>query len=349
MGIFKPALLLPGTMLTGLTPDELRLIIIHELAHIRRYDYLVKLLQMLIEAVLFLNPAMWWVSRQVRIEREACTDAVAVSFAGCPLQYANILASLAEQIVGSAAPQTALALAGRDRCGLVDRVRRVLAPAQTPGLRIGWITLAIVSLGAVAFVVTARKGADVVVAVAAKLLTPEERMTVLLEARDATGTSATTHSTKDYRELSGVVPTETGDPLPWNIDVHISTDARNYHENKSISVERDGSFSTKVGDGETHLTVLTEGYRPLALGPVDLRSTNDFELVLQKGLPADIRIEGESGQPISDAEVTPAIQLPACSCKSARSLKAGHDSMRTRSHGTRSRPRPGHRMADPER
>ncbi len=303
MGILRPALLLPGTMLTGLTPDDLRLVVIHELAHVRRYDYLVNLVQMLIEAVLFFNPAMWWISRQTRIEREACADAAAVRIAGSPLQYAKILAGLAEHFAAAAAPQATPAFAARDGSSLLDRVRRILIPGQTPGLRIGWMTLAIVSLLSVVFVLAARRGADVVVEVAAELLTPEERMTVLLEARDATGAAATTHSTTDYLELSGIVRTETGDPLPWNTDVQISTFARNYSGNKSISVDRDGSFSTKVRDGETYLTVLTEGYRPLLLGPVDLRSSNEFELVLQKGQPADIRIEDESGQPISDAEV----------------------------------------------
>ncbi len=322
MGIFRPALLLPGTMLTGLSPDELRLVVIHELAHIRRYDYLVNLLQMLLEAVLFFNPALWWISRQVRFEREACADAAAVNIVWSPLQYANILARLAEQLSATVAPQTPLSLAGRDRSGLVERVRRVLAPAQTPGLRIGWVTLAIVSLCSVAFVLAARRGADVVVEVAERLLTPEERMTVLLEARDATGTGATISSTTDFLELNGIVRTESEEPLPWNTDVHISTSAQNYHGNKSISVDRDGSFSTRVRDGDTHLTVLTEGYRPLLVGPVDLRSSNEFKLVLQKGQPADVRFEDETGEPISDAEATAYFRYSESGALQAGKLKS---------------------------
>ena len=304
MGIFRPALLLPGTMLTGLSPDELRLVVIHELAHIRRYDYLVNLLQMLLEAVLFFNPALWWISRQVRIEREAYADAAAVSIAGSPRQYANILARLAEQLSAAVAPQTALSLAGRDRSGLVERVRRVLAPAQTPGLRIGWMTLVIVSLCSVAFVLAARRGADVVVEVAARLLTPEERMTVLLEARDATDSGAVIRSTADHVELSGVIRTETGEPLPWNTRVQISTSAHNYSGNKTITTDRDGSFSTRVPDGETFLTVLTEDYCPTVLGPLDHNSRSEIDLILRKGPPADVHFEDETSQPIPDVDVT---------------------------------------------
>jgi hypothetical protein len=80
----------------GLTPAQLEAVIIHELAHIRRLDALANLLQMTVETVLFYHPAVWWISRRVRIEREHCCDDVAVSVSGDALGFAKALASLEE-------------------------------------------------------------------------------------------------------------------------------------------------------------------------------------------------------------------------------------------------------------
>ena len=82
IGCFWPTLLLPASMLSGIPAEDLRAILVHELAHIRRYDYLVNFLQMVVEALLFFNPAVWWISRQIRIEREACCDAAGVRWTG---------------------------------------------------------------------------------------------------------------------------------------------------------------------------------------------------------------------------------------------------------------------------
>ena len=69
--------------------EHLRAVLAHELAHVRRYDHLVNLCQMLVEALLFFNPAVWWLSRQIRIEREACCDAAAIAASGGPHDYAR--------------------------------------------------------------------------------------------------------------------------------------------------------------------------------------------------------------------------------------------------------------------
>ena len=81
-GVFWQVLLVPPALLTGMPVEHWRILFTHELAHVRRYDFLVNLLQMVIEAVLFFNPAVWWISRQMRIEREACCDAWAVKLSG---------------------------------------------------------------------------------------------------------------------------------------------------------------------------------------------------------------------------------------------------------------------------
>ena len=96
IGWLKPIILIPVSSLTGLPTTQLEAIVIHELAHIRRYDYLINILQTLIETLLFYHPAVWWVSNQIRIERENCCDDIAVEFNGDPLTYAQALVNLEE-------------------------------------------------------------------------------------------------------------------------------------------------------------------------------------------------------------------------------------------------------------
>lgn len=91
VGCIWPALLLPASAVSGVPVEDLLAILTHELAHIKRYDYLVNFCQMVIEALLFFNPAVWWISRQIRIEREACCDAAGVALAGPGVKYAEAL------------------------------------------------------------------------------------------------------------------------------------------------------------------------------------------------------------------------------------------------------------------
>ena len=91
VGFFKPMILLPASWLTELPPDMLETIIVHELAHIRRGDLWVNLMQRVVEALLFYHPAVWWLSDRTRIERELCCDAIVVDITENPLRYAETL------------------------------------------------------------------------------------------------------------------------------------------------------------------------------------------------------------------------------------------------------------------
>ena len=132
VGWLKPVVLVPASALAGLTPRQLEALIAHELAHVRRHDYLVNLLQTLVETLLFYHPAVWWVSRQVRIEREnACDDLAVEATRGGAVAYARALADL-EQLRSAAQPAR-LAVAS-DGGSLVARVRRLVGgPAPRPG------------------------------------------------------------------------------------------------------------------------------------------------------------------------------------------------------------------------
>jgi TRAP-type C4-dicarboxylate transport system substrate-binding protein/beta-lactamase regulating signal transducer with metallopeptidase domain len=95
VGWLRPMILLPSSVISGLSVKQLEMILAHELAHIRRHDYLVNLLQSVIETLLFYHPAVWWVSRQIRKEREHCCDDLAVKVCGGDKQsYARTLADL---------------------------------------------------------------------------------------------------------------------------------------------------------------------------------------------------------------------------------------------------------------
>ena len=120
IGWIRPCILLPVSAITGLVEAQLRAILAHELAHIRRYDYLVNLLQNAIETLLFYHPAVWWVSLTIRRERENCCDDIAVEVCGDVMLYANALAQL-EELRGSI-PEPALAATGGD---LVARILRL--------------------------------------------------------------------------------------------------------------------------------------------------------------------------------------------------------------------------------
>ncbi len=119
MGVLRPVILLPASMLSGFTAAEVESILAHELAHIRRHDYLVHLLQSLVETLFFYHPAVWWISQQIRVEREHCCDDLAVAVCGDPLVLANALSRLEDH-----RNRTELAIAASGGT-LLHRIRRI--------------------------------------------------------------------------------------------------------------------------------------------------------------------------------------------------------------------------------
>jgi beta-lactamase regulating signal transducer with metallopeptidase domain len=96
IGWVRPIVFLPVAALTGLSELQLRAVIAHELAHIRRFDAFVNLFQILVETLLFYHPAVWWLNKRIRAERELCCDEIAVSLSGSRLEYAQALTLMAE-------------------------------------------------------------------------------------------------------------------------------------------------------------------------------------------------------------------------------------------------------------
>lgn len=126
IGWMKPVILLPIVALSGLSPMQIDAILAHELAHVRRHDFLVNLLQTFAETILFYHPAVWWVSARIRAEREHCCDVVALSVCGDAVSYAEALIEL--ESWRTAHSRLAVAATGGR---LLTRVRRLLgAPAD---------------------------------------------------------------------------------------------------------------------------------------------------------------------------------------------------------------------------
>ena len=142
IGWLRPVILLPVGLLSGLTPQQLEAILLHELAHIRRYDYLVNILQRLMETLFFYHPAVWWISSQIRTQREYCCDDEAVAIGGNALVYARALTKLESQ----RQPATPLALAANDG-PFFKRVSRLILPAANnplPSRRFNGVVAALV-------------------------------------------------------------------------------------------------------------------------------------------------------------------------------------------------------------
>ena len=127
IGCARPVILMPVGLLAGLPVRQVEAILIHELAHIRRQDYLVNLMQTFVEGLLFYHPAVWWISGVIRAERENCCDDLAVAATGDARQYAAALAAL-EQNRWAAHELTLAATGG----SLVKRIRRLLQQPERP-------------------------------------------------------------------------------------------------------------------------------------------------------------------------------------------------------------------------
>ena len=140
IGHFRPLLLLPVSALSGLTPDQLQALIAHELAHVKRWDYLINLGQTLIETLFFYHPAIWWISRKTRHEREHCCDEVAAKVCESRAVYAEALVAISQMQPS----RGGLAMAS-DGGSLRSRIWRLSTPASTR-LRSPWSALVCVLL-----------------------------------------------------------------------------------------------------------------------------------------------------------------------------------------------------------
>ena len=155
VGWLRPVILAPVGVLCGLAPEQVEALLAHELAHVLRHDYLVNVLQGIAESLLFYHPAVWWISNQIRAEREHCCDDLAVAASGDVLVYARALAQLE-----SMRPAHFKAALSANDGSLLHRIRRLTNPVaahRLAGWGSAWLLGALLLVGIAGVAVTRAK------------------------------------------------------------------------------------------------------------------------------------------------------------------------------------------------
>lgn len=142
IGLLKPAVLIPEWVMRELSADEVNQILVHELAHLRRWDDWTNLAQQIIKAVFFFHPAVWWIDKKVALERESACDDIVLSEAATPRAYAECLTRLAEKTFLHRSVVLAQAVLGRVR-QMSLRVSRILDPNRELSPSRGWKPVAL--------------------------------------------------------------------------------------------------------------------------------------------------------------------------------------------------------------
>ena len=150
LGVIKPIILLPVATINSLSTEQVEAILLHELAHIKRHDYLLNILQTIAETILFFNPFVWLVSAIIRREREHCCDDLVVARSISPLPYAKALAILESNVVDE--QDLTLAATGKKK-QLFNRIKRIMEMKKS-NINYSQLTIIIVAILAIAFSVT---------------------------------------------------------------------------------------------------------------------------------------------------------------------------------------------------
>ena len=328
IGFWRPVLLIPVSILSEISTDDLRAILAHELAHIRRFDYLVNFCQMVVEAVLFFNPAVWWVSRQIRIEREACCDAAGIAAAGQRIRYARVLF---EQFAKAASPQpaTALAITGfsdDNAATSEERIHRIIHPYYKPHMKISSIKLTC-WLVVVSFILLGLwKTTDIAIAMAAKIMTPAERVEVMKQISEVYAVENLLFAENEKVTVRGRLVTEDSGDLPvrtgencqekasnWlDVDMEVSP----YEERCSgwPKIEADGSYEFQTRLKRFYIIVRPRKeyavgfYGPFEFDPNEV--AEDIDLPLKRGFTSEMLFVNEQSEPVKNAQITGGYPIP---------------------------------------
>lgn len=306
LGWLKPVILLPGSLFTALTPAEIECLLLHELIHLRRHDFLVNLLQCLIETLFFYHPGVCWLSRRIRLERELACDAAVVALTADKLTFSRALLSLAEQ---TQLPSPALAATGSDLTTRIHALLGLKRAGSGSGIVL-WLCLAVCMLafGLMSQANLASQQGEKSPAEATvhsrNAAPPIERfVTDGVPVPDLSGkvvdtagkpvAGATVYLRQTSRARSG-----RGIPRPWQDLARTTTDAQGkFRFVNVLDVEQHRVFAP------FDLVALKDGY---ALGwkhVLTTRPVENIRLTLEKPTTATGRVMDEAGQPVAHAEV----------------------------------------------
>ena len=335
-----PVIVLPPALAANLTAEQLRVVLAHELAHIKRHDYLINLLQRLVEALLFFNPPVWWISRQLRLEREAACDAIAArALDDDRVHVARTLVDVLQQLTPAKAIPTAMALGQpQEDLPLATRIKRLLHPHLPDAVRLPWPTLLLALALTAATLYGVACGSESAAVAIAKLVTPDQ---YIAETRDIAAASPNflpearrdkkgRTVAKDRVHIAGVVVASDGAKLnPEQVRVGISWRRRGHGSGgpaDSVTDPDDPTrlrFSRDIPPGEISLFVRAPGYAPISDGPYVMgpgTRKDDLVLTLQPGFDLPIQINDADGAPI------PGVELEDFTIQRT---KAGHSALET--------------------
>lgn len=322
VGLVRPTILLPASVLTGLPVDEVEILLAHELAHVRRCDLWVNLLQRVAETLLFFNPPLWLVSRRISTLREYCCDemacrAIAGSQAERRTRYAQALLHVVELsgigrrqrrgLAGQSADVTALAASGRSPSELRRRVARLFGEPLREPIRIspsGMIAVAALAVVILIGPVGWRHQSDAVEAPPA-------------ESSESTDTDASTGASQPPAEddaatpakatISGRIVLEDGSPATsrgWLYsETMLASEGGTSHAFKTEGQFTD-RFSIDVPAGTVWLKYFGNDFAPAWVGPLEVdagEARQDVTIEISSGFSSPIRVRDESGAAVAGA------------------------------------------------
>ena len=258
IGFFKPVVLLPVKAITGLTEKQIEAILAHELAHVKRNDYLINILQSVMEVIFFYHPAIWMISGRIRKERENCCDDLALSVTGQTIIFAEALLNIG---ILENHNKLALALAGTNS-SLKDRVHRIFTPRTLiADFRERLITLVVVLLGALSLGMVLFIQPDKEQAATKEILPEtqvnEEEGTAMEEIVDAQTPIIIEETTPGPESISSITPEkDKSDHKPAKNGE--TSDPKNRNGNGSISIS---DLINAINKGKTDevISLLKEG------------------------------------------------------------------------------------------
>ncbi len=277
LGWMRPAILLPASTLSGLSVGQIEAILAHELAHIRRHDYIVNLLQCVIETLLFYHPAVWWVSRRVRDERELCCDDMAVQAVGDRVGYARALCEL--ERLRAATPQLAMAANGGS---LLTRIARLLGAPSRNDRTVGGQAALIGAVGLLTLLGIAGLGAparSAVRAVTVSAVRAGERATaaVMVPVRAVVASAA---PVKAAVRATAAVACEVAADVSSGVGSGLSDD-------EDAVIVSNGTCPSKNASSASPRTFSVDEWERLAQNGVDARMVSAFAAAGYSGLSAD--------------------------------------------------------------
>jgi len=319
VGLIRPVILIPGALASGLSTDQLEAILTHELAHIRRYDPVVNLLQRLIEAVFFFHPVVWLISRQVSREREnACDDLVleagwrGVAYADALMRMAEFSQNLRDRPNGDTS--AALAAKGRGTGEFKHRVLRLLQPKGVGTVRltrsaVGIAVLMIVVLAGGFGLATARlqPSTGIESPAAGEVPTESEAASNDSKTPSVDATNQPPEAAKLESSLTGRVVDSAGIPIEGVMMI--------VRDNRSLfGLYGKGLIPTTDADGRFDLGPVEPGYRrvtafssdwALQTISVELPAVKPIQMTLEKGKRVEFRCVDVNGNPIPGIKFHP--------------------------------------------